>query len=324
MKSKQLCTIYDCEWDEYYDGVIIDNIVHELDKEGNILPTKELAWVAWDDITPLMQFYVGDYDREEDDRWQDGNKKDSSQWGFFHLHTGEIIVPPIYDNVYPLYNDCARVIKNGKYGFVSCDGSLVADTIWDEAKDFIIGALCPVRRGDKWGYIDKNGAEVFVPQFEFAEEFKPIHKWVGESCERYYAALVMKDGKYGFIDDKGNYIFEPKFDDARSFWSPGYAPVMGYGKWGFLNHTGTMAVPLQFEAVGEEGVYEILGHSVRERKTEMNNFVQFYTVKVDGQWGLMDSDFNIIMPEGDVQYVVYKGMKLYIKNGRNTSKRVVK
>lgn len=43
-------------------------------------------------------------------------------------------------------------------------------------------------------------------------------------------------------------------------------------------------------------------------------------------WALggMDSDFNVIMPEGNVQYVVYKGMKLYIKNGRNTSMRVVK
>ena len=101
-------------------------------------------------------------------------------------------------------------------------------------------------------------------------------------------------------------------------------PVMAYGKWGFLDHTGAMAVPLQFEAVGEEGVFEIPRHAVRYRETGRDSFVRFYTVNLDGPWGIMDSDFNIIMPEGNVQYVVYKGMKLYIKNGRNTSKRVVK
>ena len=39
--------------------------------------------------------------------------------------------------------------------------------------------------------------------------------------------------------------------------------------------------------------------------------------------GIMDSD-NIIMPDGDVNYIIYKGMKLYIKKGRNTSKRIMK
>ena len=324
MKRKQLCRIYDCEWDEYYDGVIIDNTVHDIDEKGNILPTKELAWEAWDNIIPLMQFYIGDYDREQNNKGRDDSNKDSAQWGFFHLHTGEIIVPPIYDCVYPFYSNCAKVIKHRKYGFVSCEGRLIVDTVWDEADDFTIAALCPVRKGDKWGYIDKNGTEIFSPQFESAEALKPIHKYVGESYERYYAALVVRDGKYGFIDDKGNYIFEPKFDDARSFWSEGYALVMGYGKWGFLDHTGAMAVPLQFEAVGEEGVFEIPRHVVRERKNGMDNFVRFYTVNLDGPWGIMDSDFNIIMPDGDVNYIIYKGMKLYIKKGRNTSKRIMK
>ncbi len=324
MKSKQLCTIYDCEWDQYYDGVIIDNIVHELDEEGNALPTKELAWEAWDNTMPLMQFYVGDYDREEDDRGQDGNKKDSSQWGFFDLLTGEIIVPPTYNYVYPFYSDCATVIKNGKYGFVSCDGRLVADTVWDEAYHFISADLCPVRKGSKWGYIDKNGTTVLEPQFEKAERFECIQELREEKYYTYYAALVVKDGKYGFIDNEGNYIFEPKFDDARPFWSPGYAPVKGYGKWGFIDRTGAVAVPLQFDAVGEEGVFYISQHVGVVIKAVRNSSVRFYTVNLDGRWGIMDSEFNIIMPEGDVQYVVYKGMKLYIKNGRNTSKRVVK
>ena len=153
MKSKQLCSIYDCEWAEYYDGVIIDNTVHELDKDGNILPTKELAWPAWDNIIPLMQFYVGDYVRDKE---RDDNTKDSSQWGFFYLHTGEIIVPPIYDYVYPFYGRCAKVIKNREIRvcFLVTAAWLPIRYGMRQINFILSGFMLPVRKGDKWGYID--------------------------------------------------------------------------------------------------------------------------------------------------------------------------
>ena len=83
-------------------------------------------------------------------------------------------------------------------------------------------------------------------------------------------------------------------------------------------------VPLQFDAVGEEGGFEIPRHTDEKRKTGMDNFVSFYTVNFNGRWGIMDSDFNVIMPDGDVNYIICQGMKLYIKKGRNTSMRKVK
>jgi hypothetical protein len=314
MKSKQPCTIYNCEWDEYYDGIIIDDTVYVLDKEGNILPTEQLRWEAWYNIIPLMQFYTSSYDREKND--QGRNKRASSQWGFFHLDTRKIIVPPAFDYVFPFYSDCAKVVKNGKYGFVACDGRLVVDTVWDETCHFYDAALCPVRKDSKWGLIDKTGKEVFVPQFDQVDEFKAILN--GEEGLHFtYAALVMKDGKYGFIDDKGNYILPPKFDDARGFSIEGYAPVKGNGKWGFLDHTGAIVVPLQFDAVGEYGMFYMLGRSWGK------GCVEFFTVMLDGRWGIMDSDSNVIMPDGNVSYIIYKGMKLYIKNGRVTSKLAV-
>jgi len=318
MKKQQTCTIYDCEGDWYYDGVIIDNTVHQIDEKGKIQPTEQLDWEAWNNIQPLMQFYVGTYDQGLND-----NEQESSQWGFFHLYTGEIIVPPIYDYVSPFYSDCARVVKNGKYGFVGLNGRLIVDTVWDEA-DHFHAALCPVRKGSQWGYINKNGMEVFVPQFELAEQFKCTFKVIEDRYDRYYTALVVKDGKYGFIDDMGKYIFEPKFDDAKQFWDLGYAPVMGYDKWGFLDRTGAMVVPLQFDAVGEEGSFEIPKHVDIEKNARRDSFIRFYTVNLDGRWGIMDSEFNIIMPVGDGNHIIYKGVKLYIKKGRITSQRVVK
>jgi hypothetical protein len=260
---------------------------------------------------------AGDFsraDREKND--QGRNKRASSQWGFFHLDTRKIIVPPAFDYVFPFYSDCAKVVKNGKYGFVACDGRLVVDTVWDETCHFYDAALCPVRKDSKWGLIDKTGKEVFVPQFDQVDEFKAILN--GEEGLHFtYAALVMKDGKYGFIDDKGNYILPPKFDDARGFSIEGYAPVKGNGKWGFLDHTGAIVVPLQFDAVGEYGMFYMPGRSWGK------GCVEFFTVMLDGRWGIMDSDSNVIMPDGNVSYIIYKGMKLYIKNGRVTSKLAV-
>ena len=307
------CTIYDCEFDLYHKGVIKDNVVYKLDNEGNPVPIKEYVceYVDFDRV----QFYTGYYDRTYSEP-----QKDNSKWGYFQLSTGSVIVPPIYDYACPFYGDRARVYKNKKYGFIDTEGSEVVEVLWDNTAGAFHEALCWVRKGDKFGYIDKRGRVILSPQFDIAKEFE----FIGNDYEGHkYAALVKKDGKYGYIDEKGKYIFEPSFDDAKKFWSKGYAPVKAYGKWAFIDKSGEFVVAFQFHEVGEEGRFEINEYLENQKTLSSELYIDFYTVNKDGQWGLMDSNFNIIMPEPGANYVIYKGIKLFIKEGRVTSKRKV-
>ncbi|MDR3586150.1 MAG: WG repeat-containing protein [Desulfosporosinus sp.] len=288
------CTIYDCEYGRYVKGVIINNKVYALDNNNAPVPAKDYLceYISFD----MAQFYVGYYSEIYLDDY-----KDTSKWGYIHLSDGEIVVPPIYDNAIPFYGDRGRVEKDGKYGFLAPDGSMVIDLIWDDCGRSFRAGLCPVKRGLLWGYVDKNGTVVVEPSFEIAEQFEIIKKEI-------YGALVKKDGKYGYIDANGQYIFEPNLNDARKFWWKGYAPVMIYGLWGFIDSNGAFAVALQFNDVQDEGSF---GWGIDE----------FYVVKKGGQWGIIDEHLNVIMPGKGVRYVVYGDRKIYLGNGKITSER---
>lgn len=315
--TKELCTIYDCEWDLYYKGAIEDNTVYRIDEEGSLAPAGEYICEHID--FDMVQFYTGCYDGTYTEPG-----KGTSKWGYFQRSTGRVIVPPTYDYAYPFYCDRAKVQKNKKYGFIDPEGSAVVEIIWDDTANAFHKALCWVKEGDKFGYIDKYGTVVLPPQFEVAKGFQ----FIGKSYDEHkYAALVKKDGKYGYIDEKGNYIFEPGFKDARKFWRIGhepvksFAPIRIYEKWGFIDINGDFAAAFQFDDVGQEGAFSTTGNINKEKALFGAEHIHFYTVRKFGQWGLMNSDFNVIMPEDGKRYVEYRGTKVYIKDGKVTSMR---
>jgi len=311
--DKELCTIYDCEWDLYYKGVIQDNVVCVLDNEGNpdIASEYICEYIDFD----MVQFYIGYYDE------MTNSKKDKSKWGYFRLSTGRVVVPPIYNHTNPFYGDRAKVQKDKKYGFVDPEGIEVVKTIWSDAAGAFYTEICWVKEGDKFGYIDKFGAVVLPPQFEDAKQFRSI----GKAYEKNkYVALVKKDGKYGYIDGKSDYIFEPSFEDAKEFCSRGYAPVMTHEKWSFIDGNGEFVVAFQFDDVGESGMVHTNENLNKEKASNKTEYIHFYTVRKHRQWGLMNDDFEIIMPLDVQNYVVYIGNKIYITDGRVTSIRKVK
>lgn len=318
--KKTPCTIYDCEFDEYQDGILIGDMVYALDKEGK--PVAASRYVCEHVDFEMVQFYTGYYD----ETWIEP-EKDTSKWGYFLLSTGEVIVSPIYDCASPFYGDRARVQKNMKYGFIDPEGREVVEVIWDDTAGAFHKALCWVKKGDKFGYIDKNGTIVLPPQFDVAGEFQYTAKFnVDKDEDGYFIALIKKDGKYGYIDRKGHYILEPCLDDAKTFWEVGYAPVMRDGKWGFVDRNGKIIVDFQFDEIGKSDGY-ISEKVVNKEKILFGRpveFIDFYTVKKDRQWGVMIDNFDIIMPKAGQRYVVYRDMKIYIKDGKVTSMRKVK
>ena len=282
------CTIYDCEFDNYVEGIITGNKVFAISDSNNPIPAKCKICEYVD--YGMVQFYVGEYDYYLN---EDGDAK----WGFFNFSDGEIIVPPIYDQADCFSGNRARVILEDKHGFLDQYGKVAIDLIWDDSYGSFYEGLCAVKKHLLWGYINKEGRVVIEPRYEFAEQFKLIKNGV-------FLARVKENGKYGYIDNDDNYIFEPCFDDAKSFWGGGFAPVMKNGLWGFVDIHGDLAVEFQFEQVGN--VY-------------FND--RFYTVQKNNHWGIMDENLNIIMMENDARFLIYYDKKIYLKNGRITCER---
>lgn len=104
----------------------------------------------------------------------------------------------------------ANEVPPCKFTFVDRRGSVLEER-FDGAQDFSEG-LAAVKRGGKWGFIDKSGRLVVEPRFDDASGFKDGR------------ALVMQGGLYGFIDERGEFVVPPRYKYAEDF-SEGLAAV---------------------------------------------------------------------------------------------------
>ncbi len=131
--------------------------------------------------------------------------------------------------------------------------------------------LIPVKSGDKWGYIDKQGKMQINPQFEEAAIFL-------EGLAR----VKGSDGKVGFINEDGKYVINPIYKDAGCFFDDwavvvadnsapqfidkngnvkltvnnvdqcgafceGLALISSKGKWGFIDKKGEIKIPAKYD-----------------------------------------------------------------------------
>ena len=86
----------------------------------------------------------------------------------------------------------------------------------------------PYRKGDRWGYCDKNKKIVIPIRFEHAFPF---------SRKSGGLALVMVNDKVGFIDTKGNMVIPAIYDYANDF-SEGLAYVKVNDERGYIDKRG--------------------------------------------------------------------------------------
>lgn len=154
-----------------------------------------------------------------------------------------------YDNVDECSCGLAQVTKGDKHGYVTKDGTVVVPLIYEDALHFSEN-MAAVKKNGKWGFIDTTGKEVIPPQYGDANSFADG------------LAVVMKDNKYGFIDNTGKTIIPFIYTNASGF-SEGLAAVSKNGLWGFIDKTGKEAITCRYGFAGSfsEGVAKVMKES---------------------------------------------------------------
>lgn len=148
--------------------------------------------------------------------------------------------------------------KAGKWGYIDRRGEVVVPPRFRHAGDFGDG-LAQVETEKGPGYIDAQGTIVFMLHAELG----PVD-WTLPFTEG--LARFSRKGKVGYFDRQGKVAVEPKYDDAKKF-SEGLAAVnvgaksagrprpdvMRGGKWGFIDKTGRLVIPMRFSNVDVKG-----------------------------------------------------------------------
>lgn len=92
--------------------------------------------------------------------------------------------------------------KNNKYGYVSIDGEIITECIYDFASSFSQG-LSIIEKDKKYGFVNTKGHKVIPLKFQNAGLFRDS------------ISIVKDSGKYGLIGINGEFILKPIYDQIK-------------------------------------------------------------------------------------------------------------
>lgn len=204
-------------------------------------------------------------------------KVGSSNLGFIDK-TGNMAIPAVFDGggyVDMFFQEgLAKVLKDGKWGFINTNGNMVFTTMYDLHTSVFHNGLVLANTEEKiygsnmknrlYGFLGSDGRIVIPMKFDKAGEF---HDGL---------AKVLENGKWGFINKNGNRIIPPIYELARDF-SDGLAAVKKNGKWLFVNKRGDVVISTNYETVEDfsEGLVAVCKN---------------------GKWGFIDKNGNVVVP----------------------------
>jgi len=197
---------------------------------------------------------------------------------------GYVVVSPRYSGGSFYFEGKASVLDAvGKSGFIDSLGNLTIPFRFEGLGHFKNG-LCSINGG----FIDHFGGWFIEPQFLAASQFSEGR------------AFASTDGNtFGFIDLRGEFLAHPEFHQCRDF-SGGLAAVCRDNRWGYVDQSGEIRIPLVFEGP--------CAHLFR---------YSLAAVKIDGQWGFIDErGVFLIKPEYEDVKPFSEGHAPVRKNGK--------
>ena len=155
-------------------------------------------------------------------------------------------------------------------------------------------------------FIDREGNIVFSGEDEIVS-FHSFSEGMAAAGKR---PNMYTPRKWGFIDKGGNVVIQCEYDDVEDF-KEGFARVSNDGKYGYINKTGKLVVPIIYErpAIGSVNDQIFL---------DGTDFSEgFARVYKDGKWGFVDTTGEVIVPLiYDEVYPFNGGLSAGFKDGK--------
>ena len=193
---------------------------------------------------------------------------------------GQPVTPYAYEEAYPFHHGVAPVKKNGKWGLINPDGK--------QRTHFTFEALYPLTTGlgvgmekdasglERWGVIDTNGNTLVPFQFGLITgSFQGSHIAAAarNPMDLFKAGIHDSLNTWFIFNRQGTMTGETRYRLWDDF-SEGLIVAEREGKFGFVDTTGKVAIPIQYEWacgfrmgmawVGKQGRYGFIDHQGKE------------------------------------------------------------
>ncbi|MGL4874431.1 MAG: WG repeat-containing protein [Clostridium sp.] len=295
-----VCRIYDFDIDRMYDGIILENKVNLLNREGEAESVKKI-------IGSFREKALGCFYIDEEDFDDIGENKENYKWGYFYGGDGRITVLPIYDEAYPFEEGLASIKIDGKYGFIDYRGREVIEPLYEYTDICFRGGKCVAKKDGKFGYINKEGKEEIPFEYEFCSEF--LVSDIIEGKESFYA-IIEKNEKYGIIDIEGNYLIEPIYEDMKMTFFEDLLVGRLDNKYGVFKVCYDKENKKQYVKYVTEHFFTEFGGVIGTRQIEGEYY--FYTMKLNDTLCIINKKLEVYFGEEMKEYVNYKGKKILV------------
>ena len=141
-----------------------------------------------------------------------------------------------------------------KYGMIDKLGRWVIPPVYDEFNEASEG-LYLVSRNEKYGFINRTGEIVISLKYANALSFSQG------------VAAVLLDSNWFFVDRTGKQIFMDYFHDVSSFKDSLCAVTKDGSNWGYIDMSGTFAIPPVYEAAEDfDSAFAIVSKKEKDPK----------------------------------------------------------
>jgi hypothetical protein len=163
------------------------------------------------------------------------------RYGFID-RIGNVHISPQYPAALDFSEGCAGVIINGKWGFLDKDENIAVQPFYQEVRSFQNG-VARVKEKNKWYFINKEGKKITTTPYD---EIAPAEnkRW-----------LLINKNKFGLADTSGKELLAPKYDQLEDL-NNGYVIVKKLNKWGVLDYQQNFIIPIEFDGL----VYDKYNH----------------------------------------------------------------
>jgi hypothetical protein len=185
---------------------------------GNTEPAiaTDLVDISGQRIEPTRPWWTPGFDENDPSiRWA----QTDNLWGLARTD-GSWLIEPKFEQAGVLTDGLARVVVNGKVGFIDRTGNFAIEPVFDSAREFRPGVgRTSAERDGIFGVIDKAGSWVFQTNYQ---QIYPASDWkTNPKSETVFGWNFKKDNHWGLLNLDGRVVLNADFDQAVSYCTNG-------------------------------------------------------------------------------------------------------